>query len=133
MFHAEIRWLKNGPTLKMAGKLAGDWAGQARNLVTKDVVPKGLIVDLTDVSYIDSMGEELLKWLASLGAVFVAGNVYAVAICEQLRLLPLQVERHKHRHGSKQEKSSITPPRPIEAMCGGKEGEDLCRGFIGAQ
>ena len=118
MFRAEIRWLDNGPTLKMAGKLVGDWAEQARGLVTKDVVPKGLIIDLTEVSYIDSVGEELLKWLASVGAVFVAGNVYAIAVCERLHLSPVQrmTERHKQRHGSKQERSSITHSRPIEAI-----------------
>lgn len=99
MFRAEIRWLDRGPTLKLAGKLAGDWAEQARELVTNNVVPKGLIVDITDVSYIDSIGEELLKWLASLGAVFVAGNVYAVAVCERLRLPPVQAERHNRRYG----------------------------------
>ena len=118
MFRAEIRWLYKGPTLKMAGKLAGDWAREARDLVTKDIVPKGLIVDLTDVSYVDSVGEELLKWLASVGAAFVPGNVYAVAVCERLRLLPTQrvADRHKQRHASRQERSSITHSRPIEAI-----------------
>ena len=118
MFRAEIRWPDNGPTLKMAGKLVGDWAEQARELVTKDVVPKGLIVDLTDVSYVDSVGEELLKWLASVGAVFVAGNVYAVAVCERLRLPPVhrKPERRKQRHRSRQERSLITHSRPIEAI-----------------
>jgi hypothetical protein len=45
MFRAEILWLANGPTLKMEGKLVGEWAEQARCLVTADVVPKGLVVD----------------------------------------------------------------------------------------
>ena len=65
MFRAEILWLANGPTLKMEGRLVGEWAEQARCLVTADVVPKGLIVDLADVSYIDSSGERLLSWLGS--------------------------------------------------------------------
>ena len=72
MFRAEIQWLASGPTLKLEGKLVADWAEQARCLVTKDVLPKGLIVDLTEVSYIDSVGEQMLKWLAGVGAVFVA-------------------------------------------------------------
>ena len=90
MFRAEIRWLENGPTLKMEGKLAGNWAEQARDLVTRDLVPKGLLVELTEVSYVDSAGEQLLKWLASVGAVFAARSVYAIAVCERLRLLPAQ-------------------------------------------
>ena len=87
MFRADILWLANGPTLKMAGKLVGEWAEEARSLVTTDVVPKGLIVDLTDVSCIDSAGQRLLTWLGSVGAVFVATNVYAAAICERLGLV----------------------------------------------
>jgi len=102
MFRAEIRWLASGPTLKLEGKLVADRAEQARCLVTKDVLPKGLIVDLTEVSYIDAVGEQLLKWLAGVGAVFVPGNVYAIAVCEQLGLSPMQriSERRKRRHGN---------------------------------
>jgi len=118
MFRAEIRWLENGPTLKMEGKLVGSWAEQARDLVTKDVVPKGLVIDLTEVSYVDSVGEQLLKWLASVGAVFAARSVYAIAVCERLRLSPVhtKAERHKRRLGSNEERSSIRYSDPVEAI-----------------
>jgi ABC-type transporter Mla MlaB component len=86
MFAAEIRWLASGPMLKMKGTLDRDWAAQARSLVTKGVIPAGLIVDLTEVSYIDTAGEDLLKWLASMGAEFAADNIYAVNVCERLHL-----------------------------------------------
>lgn len=86
MFRAELLWLANGPTLKMEGRLVGEWAEEARYLVTIDVVPKGLIVDLTEVSYVDSAGERLLSWLGSVGGVFIAGGVYGPAICERLCL-----------------------------------------------
>jgi hypothetical protein len=118
MFRAEIQWLASGPTLKLEGKLVADWAEQARCLVTKDVLPKDLIVDLTDVSYVDSVGEQLLKWLASVGAVFIAGSVYAFAVCDRLRLPPMQriAERRKRRHGSSGEISSIKHSHPVEAV-----------------
>lgn len=90
MFRAEIQWLADGPTLKMAGKLVGEWAEEARSLVTTEIVPKGLIVDLTDVSYIDSAGQRLLTWLGGVGAVFVARNVYTAAICERLGLVAVE-------------------------------------------
>ena len=90
MFRAEIQWLACGPTLKLEGKLVADWAEQARCLVTKDVLPKGLIVDLTEVSYVDSAGERLLRWLGSVGAVFVASGVYTPAVCERLSLSPVR-------------------------------------------
>ena len=118
MFRAEIQWLPSGPTLKLEGKLVADWAEQARCLVTKDVLPKGLIVDLTEVSYIDSVGEQLLKWLASVGAVFVAGSVYAIAVCDRLRLSPMQriAERRKQRHRNNGERFSVRHSHSVEAI-----------------
>src|SRR5208283_4216131 len=118
MFRAEIQWLASGPTLKLEGRLVADWAEQARCLVTKDVLPKGLIVDLTEVSYVDSVGEQLLKWLASVGAVFVAGSVYAFAVCDRLRLSPMQriAERRKRQHGSSGKRSSIKHTHPVEGV-----------------
>jgi|SRR5581483_4050800 len=103
MFRAEILWLANGPTLKMEGRLAGEWAEQARRLVTIDVVPKGLIVDLTAVSYIDSGGERLLRWLGSIGAVFAARSVYTTAVCERLgfSVTPTAPSRHHHKNEEK--------------------------------
>jgi anti-anti-sigma regulatory factor len=86
MFRAEIRWLANGPVLKMEGRLVAGWSEQARLLVTNQVVPKSLVVDLTELSYIDCAGEQLLNWLASLGAKFLAGNLYALSVCAHLHL-----------------------------------------------
>ena len=108
MFHAELRWLQTGPTLHIAGELGAHWAERARSLVTTDVLPRGLIVDLTELTNIDATGEQLLKWLASLGAVFIASNVYAMTGCERLGISPIQ-RRPRRRHGSKQETSSNAP------------------------
>lgn len=97
MFRADMLWLASGPTLKMAGRLVGEWAEEAMRLVTTDIVPKGLIVDLTDISYVDSAGERFLSWLGRLGATFVASGVYVPAVCEQLGLSPVHritTERH---------------------------------------
>jgi hypothetical protein len=117
MFRAEIRWLASGPTLKLEGKLVADWAEQARCLVTKDVLPQGLMVDLTEVSYVDSVGEQLLKWLASVGAVFIGGSVYAFAVCDRLRLPLMQrISERRKRHGSSGERSSIKRSHPVEAI-----------------
>lgn len=91
MFRAEILQIANVPTLKLEGRLVGEWAEQAKGLVVKASVPKGIVVDLTDVSYVDSVGEQVLTWLGSVGAVFIAKAVYVASVCERLRL-PLQGE-----------------------------------------
>jgi len=86
MFRAQISQLANGPTLKMEGSLVGQWAEEAKSLVTNGPVPRGLVVDLTDVSYVDSVGEKVLTWFASVGASFMAKAVYAASVCERLQL-----------------------------------------------
>ena len=106
MFKAEMRWLQIGPTLKMKGRLVGRWAEQARCVVSADVVPKGLIVDLNEVMCIDAAGERFLAWLASVGAVFAASTDHAIAICERLGLSPQQ-RIPAPRHGSKENRSSV--------------------------
>jgi hypothetical protein len=76
------------------------------------------MVDLTEVSYVDSVGEQFLKWLAGVGAVFVAGSVYAFAVGDRLRLPLVQriVERRKRRHERGRERSSIKHSHPVEAV-----------------
>lgn len=86
MFRAQINQMADGPILKMEGCLVADWAKEAEFLVTRGPVPKGLIVDITDVSHIDPVGEQVLGWLASIGASFMAGGVYAASVCERLQL-----------------------------------------------
>jgi anti-anti-sigma regulatory factor len=68
MFRAQINQMADGPTLELEGCLVAEWANEAKSLMRSGPVPKGLIVDITDVSYIDSVGEQVLAWLASIGA-----------------------------------------------------------------
>lgn len=86
MFRAELDRLADGSLLKVEGRLVGDWANEVKSLLARGPVPPGLIVDLTEVSYVDAVGEQVLIWLSSLGARFVAKAVYAAATCKRLNL-----------------------------------------------
>jgi len=86
MFRAELKQLANGSVLKMEGRLVGDWANEAKSLLSNGPVPKGLIVDVTEVSYVDLVGEQVLTWLGSVGARFVAKAAYAAGMCKRLNL-----------------------------------------------
>jgi hypothetical protein len=86
VFRAEIRYLASRPIFRMEGRLVGEWANEARALVRTNGDLKRLVVDLTDVCYIDSIGEQFLNWLGSLGAEFVAENTYARGVVERLQL-----------------------------------------------
>lgn len=65
MFRAEIRLLANGPTLKVEGRLVDNKSQW--DYVLRDQRPCLLcpVTDLSDVSYVNSAGEELPKWLAT--------------------------------------------------------------------
>ena len=86
MFRAELVQCGDESLLKMEGRLIGDWADEVRTLITRGPVYKRLIVDLTEISYADSVGEQVLSWLNSLGARFVAKGVYSAGICKRLGL-----------------------------------------------
>lgn len=92
MFRAQLKQTADGSVLKMEGRLVGDWANEARLLVARGCTPEGLTVDLSEVTYVDGVGEQLLTWLSSMGAMFVAKAVYVAAICERLNL-PVQNNR----------------------------------------
>ncbi len=86
MLRAEFHDIPNGLTLKLEGRLVGEWAQQVKSLVTKQALPKRLLVDLTEVTYVDSIGEQVLIWLCTLHAVFAAETCYGRDLCERLHL-----------------------------------------------
>ena len=86
MFRAELNRYADESLLKMEGRLVGEWADEVKSLLSRGPVPKQLIVDLTEVSYVDAVGEQVLTCLSSLGATFVADAVYAAATCKRLKL-----------------------------------------------
>jgi hypothetical protein len=51
-----------------------------------------LVIDLADVTFIDSTGEEVLSFFGRSGAEFVAQTSYAIDICQRLRLRFAHVE-----------------------------------------
>jgi len=86
MLRAEFDRRSNGLALKLEGRLVGAWAVQVKSLVSRHFVPYGLLVDMSEVTYVDSVGEQLLLWLRDLQAEFVAESCYARDMCERLHL-----------------------------------------------
>jgi hypothetical protein len=43
-------------------------------------------VNLSEVTFVDAVGEEVLLWLARIGGEFVAENCYPLHVCERLHL-----------------------------------------------
>jgi ABC-type transporter Mla MlaB component len=86
MLRAQLDRSNEGLALKLEGQLVSAWAVQVKAHVSRHFVANGLLVDMSDVTYVDSTGELLLLWLRDLHARFVAGTCYARAICERLHL-----------------------------------------------
>jgi len=86
MLRFEIR--NSGETwhIMLEGRLTGDDAEHLRTQITRCPVTVKLIVDLTEVAFIDRVGEQVLSFLGRLGAVFVAPNSYTLDMCERLNL-----------------------------------------------
>lgn len=73
-------------TVRLQGRLVGLYAEDAGVTLARYQVPASIMVDLSEVTFVDPFGERVLLWLGRLGAKFVAVNVYTRSICERLQL-----------------------------------------------
>ncbi len=86
MLRFELRNSNETSHLMLEGRLTGDDAEHVRTQITRCPVSIKLIVDLTEVIFIDNVGEQVLSFLGRLGAVFVAPNSYTLDMCDRLNL-----------------------------------------------
>jgi hypothetical protein len=87
MLRVEIHDSANSLSLKLEGRFTGDDAETTRGLITGCREGMRLVVDLTDVTFIDSVGEEVLSFFGRFGAEFAASTSYTLDVCERLHLL----------------------------------------------
>jgi hypothetical protein len=71
---------------RLEGRFTGKGAEEVRTLVTRCDSKLELVVDLTEVMFIDAIGEEVLFFAKRLGAQFVAETSYSRDVCERLQL-----------------------------------------------
>ena len=86
MLRAEFGHKNNVLALKLKGRLVGAWAVQVKSLLSRHFVSNGLLVDVSEVTYVDPVGEQLFLWLRQLQAKFVAETGYARGLCTRLHL-----------------------------------------------
>ena len=53
--------------VRLQGRLVGAYAEDARATLSRFPMPKSIAVDLSEVSFVDAFGEQVLLWLARLG------------------------------------------------------------------
>lgn len=93
MLRVETQQLDGSLICRLEGRFTGQGAEHVRLLVTRCDNKLELIIDLTEVMFIDAVGEEVLSFVRKLGGVFVAETAYSRDVCERLQL-PL-VRNHK--------------------------------------
>jgi hypothetical protein len=97
MLRVEMHDSVNALILGLEGRFTGEEADHVRTLVMRCHVEMRLVVDLTEITFIDVIGEEVLGFLNRLGAEFVAGTSYSLDVCERLHL-PLALKWVSHTH-----------------------------------
>ncbi len=86
MVRVEIRDSINAFVVRLQGRFAGQEAEQVGRAAARFHSELRLVVDLTDVTSIDPVGENTLLKLVPLGAHFAADNPYGLSVCERLDL-----------------------------------------------
>jgi hypothetical protein len=82
--------------MRLYGRLSGEYAADVRNLLTSCNPEARLVVDLTEVTFVDAIGEEVLSLFGQQSGEFIADNVYAKSLCERLQL-PFAPSRKRKR------------------------------------
>ena len=86
MLRVEIQGSPDTSILKLEGRFTGDDAEHTRTLLAHCLAGVKLLVDLTEVTFIDSVGEEVLSFFGRFGAEFAASTSYTLDVCERLHL-----------------------------------------------
>jgi anti-anti-sigma regulatory factor len=86
MLRVEMQELDGALMCRLEGRFTGDEAEHVRMLVATCQTDMKLVVDLTEVMYIDAIGEDVVLLLKRLGAQFVAETSYSRDVCERLNL-----------------------------------------------
>jgi len=86
MLRVEFHEKDNYVTMKIEGRFVGRFAEDVRDLVSRRSLTGNLIIDLSDVCFVDETGEQVLSWLARIGARFLTDNAYSSDVCERLTL-----------------------------------------------
>ena len=97
MLRMEFYELPDCMKMRMEGRFVRDFAEHARTLIGHSKVPSKMVVDLSEVSFVDAIGEEVLVWFKQIGLTFIAESAYSRDVCERLQL-PIESERQSRQH-----------------------------------
>jgi hypothetical protein len=86
MLRVELEEAGKTVIMRLEGRFVGPFAEDTRDLLMNRNTPPRLVVNLSEVTFVDAAGEEMLSWLARIGGKFIADNCYPLHVCERLHL-----------------------------------------------
>jgi hypothetical protein len=86
MLRVQIRDASNTFLMTIKGRFSGEDAAFVQTLMARCHTSLDFVIDITDVTLVDSTGEAALTLFKRLGAVFVADNSSSLHVCERLQL-----------------------------------------------
>ena len=86
MLRVETQQFDGSLLCRLEGRFTGEGAEQVRTLVTRCDSGLSLVVDLTEMMFVDGIGEQVLSFAKKLGAQFIAETAYSRDVCERLNL-----------------------------------------------
>ena len=84
----------------LEGRLAGLWAKEFLRVARAESQGRANIFDLREVLYVDSEGEEALRWLGKRGAKFITESAYGKDLCNRLKLQRVEDSQMDNRNGT---------------------------------
>jgi hypothetical protein len=87
MLRVEMHNAVHVVVMRLEGRCVGEYAEYCRSLAARLDPAMSFLVDLTEVSFVDSVGEGVLSSFGHMGAEFIAENSYPLDVCERLHLL----------------------------------------------
>jgi len=83
------QWQAGTLTYNLAGALVGDWVAELERCWRAAALgllpaPQRLVIDLTEVVFVDERGKALLALMAEAGAEFIAGDILMKSIVDEI-------------------------------------------------
>src|SRR5271165_1644414 len=101
----------HGITVRLQGRFVKESAEHACMLIGKSSEPSRFVVDLSDVTFVDAVGERVLIWFNEMGVRFTADSAYCLDVCERLNL-PLAAMRSRVNNRAAREHAGVSSNNP---------------------
>jgi hypothetical protein len=98
----------------LEGRLTGLWAKELLRVARATNQRSSNIFDLQEVFYVDSEGEEALRWLGGHGARFITESAYGKDLCHRLNLRRISTSPMKDNNENRVESCRRTRLRRAE-------------------